>query len=689
MFREKLILGAAASALVMSGPATADMDPSIGFYGTAGLIEMPTADMLPDAELSISYSEFANAENIAVGFQFLPQLSMTYRIQRLSSFGFDGGSRYDGIWDINYQILPEGEYAPAVLIGLRDFLGTGETAGQYIVATKTIADQLKLSVGVGWGRLGDTDEDQTDPDISGGSLRLDEYFTGDTAVFGGVEWKTPIKGVSLKAEYSSDRYFQENEAFIATNPPAFDRKSDWNYGLEWQTPLSLNVGIYQMYGDTVGVRIATSLNPRRPRPQGYIVPAPLPVQPRDQAARSDLSWLERPNVETVAANALRRTLAQDGIRVTKIKLTGRQVDIYVTGGRSIAAARTFGRVARALTYVMPESVETFVIGINNAGMETVTMKINRTQFEAFELSPDGVQQSARSFELGDAPLNPPGFTAFPGDFPRFRWSIRPYLNITLFSDGDQPDVNVGLSGSMSYQTSEKLRFQTTVRVPVIDGDSDSGDNAGPNESIYFTEFEPTLVNLRGTYTTKLGEQLYGTVSAGLLATKWAGIAGEIIWKPAAQRWGVGFEVGHVVRRDQDTFFELEDEDATTGHLTYYYDARNGFDYEVSAGRYLAGDWGTTVAVDRAFDNGWVVGLFATVTDLTAEEFGSGRFQKGFRIAIPLGWAIGTQTRRVIGSSIASTSGEGGSKLGIPGNLYGSVTSHQTDAVSGTWGTFWQ
>ncbi|MEM0976359.1 MAG: YjbH domain-containing protein [Pseudomonadota bacterium] len=670
--------------------ASAEMETTLGFYGTAGLVEMPTADMMPDAELSVTYSEFATASNVAVSFQFLPQLNLNYRIQKLTSFG-SISSTYDGSWDLNYQILPEGEVYPAVLIGFRDFLATGRTASQYIVATKTLADQLKVTAGIGWGRLSDSDEIQTDFSQSGGDFRWDEYFDGPEGYFGGLEWQTPVEGLTLKAEYSSDSYVQENKNGINT---AFDRESDYNFGVEYKSRLNLIFGAYYLYGSEFGFRISTTLNPKRGRPQGYVVPSPLPIQARDQSARSDLSWLDDPDVETVAAEALRRTLAKDGITVRKIKLTGREVQIIVSSNRLQPAAQTYGRVARALTYVMPESVETFVIGVQGGTMDTAQMTMQRTDLERFELSPNGVQQSARTFELSDVPADLQGFTEFPRSYPRFNWSVRPFLRVIFFSSGDQPAARAGLQGSAGLNLSDRLSFGASVRVPILDGTTQSNtsdrENVGPDDSVYFTELELTLTRLSADYVSKVTNNIYTKFNAGVLTSQFIGVAGEVVWKPADQRWGIGFDINSVRLRESDTFFDTIGDNIVSGHISGYYSARNGFEYQINAGRFLDEDWGARFEVDRTFDNGWVVGVFAAATDVAPVEFGDGRFQKGFSIQIPVGWAIGTQTRRSIGSRIASTSGNGGARLNTPGSdLFSTVSRFQTDNVSGTWGTFWQ
>ena len=66
--------------------------------------------------------------------------------------------------------------------------------------------------------------------------------------------------------------------------------------------------------------------------------------------------------------------------------------------------------------------------------------------------------------------------------------------------------------------------------------------------------------------------------------------------------------------------------------------------QVDAGRYLAGDWGATFALDRRFANGWKIGAFFTLTNVSAARFGEGSFDKGIRMTIPLSWITGKPAR---------------------------------------------
>jgi hypothetical protein len=58
--------------LLITGSALAQDVPFFGLYGTPGLIDMPSADMAPDATLSTSMSHFAGTTRSTITFQVAP-----------------------------------------------------------------------------------------------------------------------------------------------------------------------------------------------------------------------------------------------------------------------------------------------------------------------------------------------------------------------------------------------------------------------------------------------------------------------------------------------------------------------------------------------------------------------------------------------------------------------------------------
>ena len=82
----------------------------------------------------------------------------------------------------------------------------------------------------------------------------------------------------------------------------------------------------------------------------------------------------------------------------------------------------------------------------------------------------------------------------------------------------------------------------------------------------------------------------------------------------------------------------------------------------SVGRYLAGDVGATLDFSRRFPSGFVVGVWATKTDVSAEVFGEGSFDKGAYMRIPFDLFTLESTRAVGGISWRPMQRDGGAKL---------------------------
>ncbi|WP_274594849.1 YjbH domain-containing protein [Parasedimentitalea marina] len=87
---------------------------------------------------------------------------------------------------------------------------------------------------------------------------------------------------------------------------------------------------------------------------------------------------------------------------------------------------------------------------------------------------------------------------------------------------------------------------------------------------------------------------------------------------------------------------------------------------------ICNDYGATFSIDRVFANGWSVGGFFTKTDVSAEDFGEGSFDKGFRFRIPLDWMLGRPSRNAFGTTIRPVQRDGGQRVVVPGRLYGKI-----------------
>jgi hypothetical protein len=207
--------------------------------------------------------------------------------------------------------------------------------------------------------------------------------------------------------------------------------------------------------------------------------------------------------------------------------------------------------------------------------------------------------------------------------------------------------------------------------------------------LYAAQGDPSLTRLTADYKTNLGSDLYGRLTVGYLESMYGGLSAEALWKPAGSALGLGLEVNYAKQRDFDQMFGFQDYDVVTGHASAYYAFENNFHAQLDVGRYLAGDYGATLALDREFDNGWRVGAFATFTDVSFDDFGEGSFDKGLRFSVPLEYFIGTPTKQVNRSTIRSLTRDGGGRLDVEGRLYETVRGFHTNDLEGNWGRFWR
>ena len=167
-----------------------------------------------------------------------------------------------------------------------------------------------------------------------------------------------------------------------------------------------------------------------------------------------------------------------------------------------------------------------------------------------------------------------------------------------------------------------------------------------------------------------------------------GVSAEVLWKPQDSRLALGVEANYVKKRDYDRLFGFQDYDVATGHLSAYYEFNNGYIGQIDAGRYLAGDVGATVTLTRVFSNGWQVGGFFTLTDVSAEDFGEGSFDKGISVTIPVNWFLGRPSQKTITETVRPIQRDGGARLVVPSRLYEEVRGGHQRAVQDQWSRVW-
>jgi len=703
------ILAAFCAACPLSAEDGATIATGYNSYGYPGMIDMPVATSRPDGELAFTVSNFAGQTRNTLTFQVLPRLSGSFRYSILdNAVGGGTATLYDRSFSLHYRFADETELRPALAIGLNDFLGTGIYSSEYIAATKTLGESVRMTAGIGWGRLGgaggfrnplsfidDRFETRPSRDFNeGGDVELDQFFRGDAAFFGGIEWQATDR-LRLTAEYSSDDYPRED-------PAAFERETQLNFGASYRIAPMTELSLRYLYGSEIGVQISSALNPANRPNKGGLEPAPPPVLVRPAQSGAALSWAgyvandaeERGAAQTALRAEIADALDAQSLRLHGMSLARRHARVEIENPTYNQTAQAVGRTARVLSRQLPAQIDRFDIVLVDAGIPVTELRIRRTDMETLEHDLDGSWASFARTRIASAsgPARP-----VPGRYPDFDWEVRPYLSPSYFDPDDPVRADFGVALSASYQPVPGFEISGLVRQKVFGNldESTRGSNSvlprvRSEFSIYDREAgDPSLMQLVAARYFKPGKDLYGRVTVGYLERMFGGVSSELLWARNESPLALGVEVNYVRQRDFDQRFGFRDYEVATGHASAYWDIGNGFHAQIDAGRYLAGDWGATLTVDREFANGWKIGAFATLTDVPFDEFGEGSFDKGIRITVPISWLTGEPNKRGFSTTIRPLTRDGGARLDVPGRLYPRVRPLQTPALQDGWGRFWR
>jgi hypothetical protein len=790
--------------MAASSASAQERNPSLNTFGSPGLVDLPSAHQLEDGTLAATVSYVNDTVRSSLYYQITPRLSGVFRYAYSGDFipvtgSFVRPEYYDRSFDVRYQLAFESDYRPAITVGLQDFAGTGFFGGEYIVATKTLTPNLKVTGGIGWGRFGTngsfsnplsviSDRFDTRPDPLGtgsisGRPQLDVWFRGPAAAFAGVEWTAPNKKLRLKAEYSSDDYKLENNA----NPGYIDIKTPLNFSAEYRIGRGATLSAHVIGGTEIGFRLSTDLHPNRPSIVGR-EEAPFPMRNRgeatakqrslfgeviegrevqselvsnlpehevkqspsgvriahvkgscDPAAAKEIdaqrgvvdlvifengagaancSVVLRPAGQTyIDAVSARQTLTAsgpitsdaetdsmvarlqslvttDGIAIESSDITKYRAEVRIRSTRFDASAQAVGRMARAMTHILPNSVEEFAIVLLEQGIPVSSTVLQRSDLEELEHHGDGAWKTLARANIQSAEPNSDRALAVAGFYPKFTGSLRPSVESSFF-DPDNPfrfdlkaraiarfDVSPGLSfnGQVSKRIAGNVNTSTRLSDSIL-------QHVRSDIGLYQNAGDVTIDRLTADYLFKVRPDVYGRVSAGIFERMYGGVSAEVLWAPANRNLAFGAELNWVKQREFDQKLEFRDYSTVTGHVSAYWDIGNGFASQLDVGRYLAKDWGATLAVDRVFNNGWKVGGYFSLTDVSFDDFGEGSFDKGIRLTIPLSWATGSPAQQTYNILLQPVYRDGGARVEIPNRLYETIRGSSPQALKRTWGRF--
>ena len=692
----KKIIKSAVSLITISAslilPHTAAGDTqqvTAGNFGLPGIVDLPSARRFPDGELTVTQQLHKSLARLGISFQALPRVGVSFRY---TGHGVNGGEAYgrvnhDRSFDAHISVFDEGRYLPAISLGLRDFIGTGWYSSEYIVSTKSFG-KTELTLGLGFGRIARRNSfsnplgalssrfDQRDANAvgRGGTLGTINWFQGNASAFYGIQYYMSEK-ISLLAEYTPDTMSRESSYLVV--------KSPWNFGASYQLNNYVNLSAQYLHGNQVSITAQVSVNPSRPPLLGGKELAPVPMRLRGADALPV-------NVSDEAV--IRKVLAVDGFQIKSLEFSKKNVRIVVQNTKFRSTAQAVGRVASTLQRFTADDIQFADISFFSKNLLAATYRVELGKITSEQFHTSGSQVNNPSITAID-------LTALQRTESKqgFIWGLGPYFSHRLFNPDLPLSMETGIEVAAGYRFLNGLEISGSVRKSVLTNLTDNKRRS--NSSLPHVHSDWVLYDLAGqsghihelklSYLKNLAPGLYGSAHAGLLERMYAGIGGEILYKPAQWPIGLGLDIHRVKTRDYDMKFDLLDYETTVGHLSLYYDAGGMFDIEVNAGRYLAGDWGATTKISRKFGSGWEVGGYATLTDVPFDIFGEGSFDKAIYVSVPIDWIISSPNRTKRRLTLRPITRDGGAQLSGARRLYREIENFQNASFKREFGRLWK
>ncbi len=650
------------------------VESSSSNYGLTGVLELPNARFMKEASLSWNFSGSFPYEYTSVTASPFSWMEASYRYTEVKNAKY-GPSAYSGNqtlkdkgFDLKIRLVQEKNKIPAIALGMIDIAGTGLFSSEYLVATKKLYD-FDITVGLGWGILGTqggissplnfVDErfkTRSSESGQGGEFSYDDWFSGEASLLGAIEYDLKKLGLRLKLEYDTTNPDQRNVVNKV--------KSRFNFGATYNLNKNLKIsGSFER-----GNRFRVGFNLKGNFLEDTITkPSPKNVVKLNESQQKNI----RSNNQ-VFYRSLNRSLQEEQIYIQAANIDNDSIDLAVASRRFYSFTRTIGRSARIASALAPDDIDEINIHAMNGDFEIATVSLNRNEFDSlsqYESSPTELLQKSVLTSNSHSPLFLKADFRPEIDFPEFDWSMSPALKHQI---GGPEGFYLGQlfwKTDLTLKLRRNLILYTSFGVNLYDTFDDFNN---PSQSIipkvrsdiqeYLKQGKNNLQRLELQYFSSPSRDIFLRFDLGIMEEMFAGFGGEALYRPFDKSYHLGFSLHKVRQRDFDQRLSLRDYETTTGFISHYLSLPYGINSKISVGKYLAGDKGLTLDLSRRFKSGFTLGVFATKTNLSAEEFGEGSFNKGFYISVPTQMFYSNFTSGNISFGLQPLTKDGGAML---------------------------
>tara|TARA_B100001250_G_scaffold409742_1_gene434703 strand:+ start:3107 stop:4870 length:1764 start_codon:yes stop_codon:yes gene_type:complete len=572
---------------------------------------------------------------------------------------------------------------------LDDFAGTGYFSREYLVSTYKLKN-INISAGIGWGKF--TGESSIDNPLNiisenfknrpirnytndfGGTPTYDEWFKGDAAFFGGMEFLIPnFNKLKLKVEYDPFNYF-DLSALNRTDALFSKRKKESKINFGFSYPINNFIDLETSYikGNSLNLSfiVAITFNDRLSNKPTF--------EPK----------IQKQTIETgnkrVFYEDLLYNLNSNRLLLQTADLDNKELDIAI----STADHRDSIRSSSYAAYISKKVSDLNNIDINNINVVHLNagIELNKISYIANHLEENkSIPYEVRYTNIEVDSGNKKSYSSnefrpivnFPVIFSSFQPGIKNHIGapekvyfggVYLQHFGEiQFNRNLILTSELDYSIFNN--FTDTVTGP------DSKLPHVRTEVIQYLKKEGVLISrLQLDYLWSPRKDLYAKLSGGLFETMYGGVGGQVLYKPFKKNYSLSLDSFQVKRRDYDQRTSFLDYETFTGHFNFAYYFPHGIESNISVGKYLAKDKGYTFDINRTTKSGFKAGIYFTRTNISKELFGEGSFDKGFYFQIPLDLFLNSYQNNYSTFKLSPLTRDGGAKLIYEKDLKGMIYS---------------
>ncbi len=680
---------------------------SYNSLGQTGLINIPSAEVNEEQSIFLTFKKTSYEKHGTITvtpFDWLEASYFYYRPDDLLWGGFSKGLYLDKGFNIKFSYKPDFLLAPHLAVGLDDFAGTGMFSKEYVAATYNF-NNIKFTSGIGWGKfVGDSkfnnplsfiserfDSRQIESDNfdRGGNLSYDLWFRGDATLFAGLEIDVPkVKGLKLKLEsnpFDYNNFSCCGEGRSDDTPILRKSESDINFGLSYKYKNFGNIDFSYIKGNTWNISLSMGFSSKKPlRKKNKFKPSIQNTQYNlDKKNEFYIDILENLNRNKIY-------LQTASVKEEKLEIT---VDSFEHFNPIIYSSRA-AFIANEVAKFNDIQFDKISVGHISRGAQINSITFKSSDLNLEERYPDVLVQrnssinNIRPHEYKNHEFKPKV------NFPIFINNIAPDIRTHIGSPQRFIYTGIGIQFNSEIQLNREFAIYTTIAKSITDNFDEKASEPSSGLELVRTQIVDYLQQTSEDFYIRNLEleriwspynNLYSKVSVGLLEQMYGGVAAEIMYKPFESNFAYSIEYNQVRKRAFEGKFDFLDYEISTQHfnLAYYHPSTNIL-AKWSYGKYLAQDKGYTLDLSRRMPSGWTAGIFFSRTNVSAEEFGEGSFDKGFYFTFPLSIFSKGYNKNVNGLSLRTMTRDGGQKLELGNRLIDSFYGSTRTEIEENW-----